>query len=416
MTAKLACAAAAAILLLTPGLASAAVTVSLTGDGKGQITVTGTARADSTVASDDGTSVRFTNATAGTGCTQAAGDALCPREARTITGDLGAQADSLTNQSSAPASLTGGDGNDRILGGSLRDSLNGGAGDDDVDGGAGDDTIIGGAGADRLTGGTGIDTVDYSASPVAIHAHLNTVGGLRVREFSSTPTDDTLTDQFENLLGSAIADVLRGSDSVANTIRGNGGSDVIDGRTGDDTLHGDSGADRFGVVAGTVQETATAAQVTVGNAGAGDGRDTFSGGSGNDDINARDSFLDAQIDCGTGTDIARQDLVDDDGNLDVNNCETLETTAIDQLMTIVRKVVQRRGRTRITLACPRKSRVVCKGTAGLARRARGPVRRTRTYSIRQGRSQRLRLRGVRRYLKLVEHDQLQRDRLLVRRI
>jgi len=299
------------------------------------------------------------------------------------------------------------------LSGSRRDDvLIGTTGPNSLTGEDGDDRLTPLGGADRLRGNAGTDTIDYSPSPVAIHAHLNAIGGLRVREFATTPTDDVLVDQIENVLGSPFADVLRGSDGV-NTLRGNGGNDVIDGRKGDDTLDGGGGNDRFGTIAGSVDETATAAQVTAGN-GSSDGRDTVLGGSGNDDVNVRDAFLDARIDCGSGTDIARQDLVDDDGDLDIDNCETIETTAIDQLMTIVRRVARRGARA--TLECPRRSKVVCRGTAGRARSAAGTPRVLTRYSIRRGARRTIRVRGSGRYLILRERDQRGRVRRLSRRV
>ena len=59
-----------------------------------------------------------------------------------------------------PASVDGGDGNDRVVGGSAADSLSGGAGRDRLTGGAGNDTLVGGGGFDRLFGGAGDDFLD----------------------------------------------------------------------------------------------------------------------------------------------------------------------------------------------------------------------------------------------------------------
>jgi len=306
--------------------------------------------------------------------------------------------------------LSGSKGADVLIGTSQGDGLSGNDGND---------RLVPGAGADTLRGGLGSDTLDYSASPVAIHAHLNQVGGLEVREFASTQTRDTLSDQLENLKGSQFADVLRGSDQFGNDLRGGGGGDVIDGRSGDDVLHGDGGNDRFGKVSGSVLETATASQVTVGN-GSEDGRDTVFGGTGNDDANVRDAQLDDRVDCGAGTDIARQDLVDDDGDLDIDNCESIETTAVDQrAMTRIVRIRKRGSRLRVTLACPRRSRVRCKGRAAMARTPKGRRARATRYKIRKGRRRTITVRRFsrrRRYLVLSERDQRRRVRRLVRRV
>ena len=348
----------------------------------------------------------------GNGVDELSFDYLPPASAGTdvgITHTIGglATGNSESDISLEIESLTGSKRHDVLAGTNQNESL---------DGGDGDDRLIPGPGSDTARGGAGIDTLDYSASPVAIHAHLNAVGGLSVQEFATTPTVDTLTDEFENVTGSAFADVLRGSDQQANRIAGGGGNDVIDGRNGDDTMNGDSGNDRFGRVSGSVQETATAAQVTVGNSASGDGQDTVLAGSGNDDVNLRDAFLDNRIDCGTGTDISRQDLVDDDGDLDIDNCETIETTAVDQRMTIVASVRKAKGRLRVRLSCPRKSKVACKGVAGRAKKAEGKSKRRTRYSVRRGRKKTITVRGTGKFLVLREKDQKNRRRVLSRRI
>ena len=319
--------------------------------------------------------------------------------------------------------------------GSVRDDvLIGTSGDDSLSGANGDDRIVPGGGADTVTGGAGEDTLDYAASAVAIHADLQR---LRVTELGATQITDTTLDGFENLIGSPFADVLRGTRSLAagsgvNEISGRGGSDVIDGRSGDDTLRGEGGHDRFGTIAETVPLTARASSVTVGNfdtggtsdetsntiviGEGGDGRDTVLGGPGDDDVNVRDAALDELVDCGDGTDIARQDLRDDEGNLQIDRCETTETAAIDQLMTVVRSV-RKRGRVVIVrLSCPKRSKVTCKGRAGLVRTRSAKAHKVTRYRIARGRTRLVTVRGRGRYLVLSERDQRRRLRHLVRRL
>lgn len=306
---------------------------------------------------------------------------------------------------------------ENAIGSKRDDVLIGTAGANRLAGGEGDDRLVPGAGNDRLVGNAGVDTLDYSASGVAIHANLSPSGGLRVHEFDSDPTDDRLADPVENVLGTAFADVLRGADQSANLLRGNGGDDVIDGGRGDDTLEGGAGADRFGAIADGVQELAPATNVVAGNAAAPDGRDLVLGGPGNDDVNVRDGFRDDRVACGAGRDVGRQDLADDGGDLRLASCETLETTAEDQQMTRIVRVRRSGGRLVLRLACPKDSKVACRGRAGRARSAGARrVRRATRYRIRQGRRARVRVRGGGRFLLLVEKDQAKRLRRTARRL
>jgi hypothetical protein len=83
--------------------------------------------------------------------------------------------DIVTNNSSLPAtinggggndSFTGGDGNDTIRGGAGNDTIAGGFGNDTLDGEDGNDSIDGGAGANTLSGGPGDDTLTASAGSI----------------------------------------------------------------------------------------------------------------------------------------------------------------------------------------------------------------------------------------------------------
>jgi len=117
---------------------------------------------------------------------------------------------------------TGADGNDvftgieRIGGSQFGDVLTGDAGDNRLQGNGGNDTLIGGAGSDG---------VDYKDASGAVTVHLGQ--GLATGADGS----DTLVG-IENVHGSSgFGDSLRGDDG-ANIIEGRGGNDVIDGAQG----------------------------------------------------------------------------------------------------------------------------------------------------------------------------------------
>lgn len=141
--------------------------------------------------------------------------------------------------------INGLDGNDGICGGAGNDVLNGGPGDDFIDGGAGNDTLVPGLGLDRLIGGSGIDTVSYAASATGVAVDLRLPNGVATGQGR-----DTISG-VENVIGSAHADVIRGSAANnwlilgAGNDRGYGygGNDRIDGGPGNDILYGLTGND-----------------------------------------------------------------------------------------------------------------------------------------------------------------------------
>ena len=116
----------------------------------GVLTITGTANGDHIGVSKDGTNLTIhqgvTNST-----TPASG------VQKIVINGLGGN-DELRlavgpdHGVNVPATLNGGDGNDRLLGGNKNDVLNGGGGNDG---------LSGGPGADVFNGGAGIDTADY---------------------------------------------------------------------------------------------------------------------------------------------------------------------------------------------------------------------------------------------------------------
>lgn len=131
--------------------------------------------------------------------------------------------------------LNGGMGDDQLQGGLGDDFLVGGAGDDVLTGAGGVDTFIGGAGSDRIDGGVGVDSVSYASATAGASIRLN--GGATLDGQGGT---DTLFG-IEDATGSDFNDTIIGS-GVANTLRGGLGADYLIGLGGDDVLVGGSGA------------------------------------------------------------------------------------------------------------------------------------------------------------------------------
>jgi Ca2+-binding RTX toxin-like protein len=145
---------------------------------------------------------------------------------------------------SLPVSMTGDDGDDRLVGSGLADHLDGGAGNDVLTGGAGGDTLTGGsgddllegdAGADVLDGGDGSDTASWAPStdPVTV-----TLDG----QPNDGATGEKDSASVENIIGGHGDDHLTG-DNQSNVISGGDGNDTIDGGGGADGLYGDAGFD-----------------------------------------------------------------------------------------------------------------------------------------------------------------------------
>jgi Ca2+-binding RTX toxin-like protein len=172
--------------------------------------------------------------------------------------------------------VLGGSGNDNLTGSNEANVLSGNAGNDTLtgnggtdvlNGGDGDDWMIPGAGNDTAAGGAGTDTVDYaSAGAGGVGVNVNLATGA-----ASGEGNDTISDT-ENASGSSFADSIRGN-SGANVLNGRGGDDAIQALDGDDTVNGGAGAD-----------------VLNGNGGndrisGGNGRDTIRGAGGDDSLN-----------------------------------------------------------------------------------------------------------------------------------
>ncbi|WP_201839798.1 M10 family metallopeptidase C-terminal domain-containing protein [Microvirga zambiensis] len=123
-----------------------------------------------------------------------------------------------------------------VSGGAGNDRLNGNIGNDTLVGRGGNDVLHGSAGGDRLDGGTGSDYASYAGAGAGVRVDLLT------RSLNTGDATGDIYVSIENLVGSAHADALRGT-NAANVIRGGGGSDTLTGRGGHDTLEGGAGDD-----------------------------------------------------------------------------------------------------------------------------------------------------------------------------
>jgi Ca2+-binding RTX toxin-like protein len=132
--------------------------------------------------------------------------------------------------------LTGSGETNDLYGLSGNDDLYGLDGNDGLAGGDGNDILEGGRGADYLEGGAGLDTASYDDSSTAVNADLRNGTGFSEGSF------DTLVG-IENLTGSAFGDTLQGNDGD-NVLDGRGGGDYMAGHRGNDTYVVDTSYDQ----------------------------------------------------------------------------------------------------------------------------------------------------------------------------
>jgi Ca2+-binding RTX toxin-like protein len=182
-------------------------------------------------------------------------------------------------------------GFENLTGSAFADTLTGDADANTIVGANGDDTIEGGDGNDRLDGGAGIDTISYAGAAGGVTVTL----GVTAAQDTRGAGTDTITG-FENLTGSAYADILTG-DWNANSIVGGAGNDFIAGGNGNDTIDGGADNDTLdggvGVDTLSYQSAAAGVRISLAIAAAQDtggaGIDTISGfenltGSNFDDV------------------------------------------------------------------------------------------------------------------------------------
>lgn len=165
---------------------------------------------------------------------------------------------------------------DTLTGNSANNYLFGRAGDDQLSGGGGFDWFVGGLGADTLNG-DGDDGASYAGSTAAVTVNLATQTAS-----GGDATGDVLIG-INRVEGSALGDVLTGSEG-ANLLIGGGGGDAIDGAGGDDVIRGGAGADALigGSGIDTLDYTGSAfgVRINLGTGHASDGDaagDSFSG-------------------------------------------------------------------------------------------------------------------------------------------
>ena len=185
-------------------------------------------------------------------------------------------------------------GNDTIDGGAGDDTIDGGAGDDVLIGGSGNDTIIGGSGDDVLRGGSGQDTLDGGAgNDTADHSDIGL--GVTVDLGAGTASYGMVTEtlaSIENVIGSNQDDTIRGDGGV-NVIEAGAGEDIITWTGGEDTYDGGAGND-------TVDYTTSSVPVVVVLDADGNGTATrevgFSVEVANADVADEAVFLQAAVD------------------------------------------------------------------------------------------------------------------------
>ena len=169
-----------------------------------------------------------------------------------------------------PATLNGGDGNDKLFGGERNDVLNGGGGND---------VLTGGPGADVFNGGLGVDTADYHDARARLNVSLDNINNDGAIGDATHPAEhDNVHGDVENIIGGFNADRLVGNDA-RNRLVGGPGNDTLIGNGGNDTLDG------------------------------GPGSDSLSGGAGDDFLIGRDNTKDT-LNGGDGTDRSTDDAVD----------------------------------------------------------------------------------------------------------
>ena len=266
--------------------------------------------------------------------------------------------------------VRGEDGSDTLIGGRLNDTLDGGQGADEINGQAGDDTLVDRTGRDVVNGSTGNDLFEAGIFTTSGPGEGAAANGLFPDVFDGGSGIDTVRygrfgERLSVSLDGAANDGEAGEgDNVRNieNVIAAGGNDTLVGSDAANQLDGQFGND----------------DITGGN-----GADTLLGGSGNDFIVARDNGTRDVVRCGDGFDDVVADLVD---NVELSfavllprtggpACDRVERFAVDDGPPA--EVVNRSARIaadrslRITLACPRRARVTCRGKVRLVEAVRG---------------------------------------------
>ncbi|MFN7872020.1 MAG: calcium-binding protein, partial [Cyanobacteriota bacterium] len=179
---------------------------------------------------------------------------------------------------------------ENAIGSDFADTIIGNSFNNVIASGGGNDFIVASLGSDTIEGGLGTDTVSYSSlagpislgafgvvtkssgvtdqlngvetiiatgsnqdtinlslatAPAAVSTTVNLAGSLnnvQVNLGGGAPAINLTALQFENVIGSGVADTITGN-NLANNLSGNGGNDVIAGGSGNDTIAGGLGND-----------------------------------------------------------------------------------------------------------------------------------------------------------------------------
>jgi VCBS repeat-containing protein len=165
----------------------------------------------------------------------------------TISDGHGGTATGTANVTINPNTITGTAGVDTLTGTAGADLILGLAGNDTLNGGAGNDILDGGLGADAMTGGTGNDTYI-----------VDNVGDTAIETSSTAGTDTvqasvsfTLGNFVENLTLTGTANLNATGNTLANTLIGNSGDNVLNGLGGADIMIGGLGNDTYVVDSAT---------------------------------------------------------------------------------------------------------------------------------------------------------------------
>jgi RTX calcium-binding nonapeptide repeat (4 copies) len=126
-----------------------------------------------------------------------------------------------------------------VTGSKQDDVLRGTDGENSITGLSGDDLVEGRGGDDFMDGGAGVDTASYESAPVPVSVDLAL--GDDEQDTGGAGKDYLYDRDLENLIGSASADQLRGTNGV-NRIDGGGGGDTIAALGGDDFVAARDGA------------------------------------------------------------------------------------------------------------------------------------------------------------------------------
>ena len=148
--------------------------------------------------------------------------------------------------------MVGGAADDTLIGNARDNLLDGRFGSDILQGAAGDDTYVFINGNptdnDTLIETVGSDTVDFHLIPEAVTVDLETppifTTAPVIAMWGAQTVESPAPGLFENIIGTAFADTLRGS-AEDNRIEGLAGDDDIYGLAGDDELFGGTGGDTY---------------------------------------------------------------------------------------------------------------------------------------------------------------------------